>query len=232
MSKNNEAKSSQKKKKKEIEKIKFVGLPKGSVMWPTAVVSIILGIIALFFPEIKDPSSLIFLTVFTLNLLILFFDFSRGAVVGILGLLIALVSLAYAFNWSIPFKDIIGRGVIGGASAEFFIMYGLVFLLLLLFAVLFRRKFEYFQVSSNELIRKFGILGDSERFNAPDIHIKKVINDVFESILLFGAGDMVITTSKGAEFHLNNVPHINRLEKDITHLLSRLEVDVNRNGDI
>lgn len=214
------------KKEKEIRKIKIVGLPKGSILWPTAVTSFILGIVGYVFPEAINSFSMIFLIVFTINLLILFFDFSRGAVVGIIGLLIAATSLAYSFDISLPFKSLIDKGIIGGASSEFFTLYGLVFMVLLFFAIIFRRSFDYLELSSNELIRKFGILGDSQRYNAPNIQIKKHINDVFESLLLFGAGDLIIITAKGQEFHINNVPRINRLEKKITKILSRLDVEI------
>jgi hypothetical protein len=217
---------SKKTKEKNIHKIKIMGLPKGSILWPTAATSLILGLVGFIFPDAVSSFSIIFLSVFIVNLLILFFDFSRGAVVGIVGLVIAGFSLAYSFDISLPFTNLIDNGIIGGASSEFFALYGLIFLVLLFFAIVFKRSFDYFELSSNELIRKFGILGDSQRYNAPNIQIKKHINDVFESILLFGAGDLVLITSKGQEFHINNVPRINRLEKNITKILSRLDVEI------
>ncbi len=213
-------------KEKSIQKIKFVGLPKGSILWPTAATSLILGIVGFIFPDAVSSFSIIFLSVFTINLLILFFDFSRGAVVGLIGLVVASISLAYSFDIKLPFQNLIDHGIIGGASSEFFALYGIVFLILLFFAIVFKRSFDYFELSSNELIRKFGILGDSQRYNAPNIQIKKHINDVFESILLFGAGDLIIITTKGQEFHINNVPRINRLEKKMTKILSRLDVEI------
>ena len=213
-------------KDKNIQKIKIIGLPKGSILWPTAATSLILGLVGFIFPDAVSSFSIIFLSVFIVNLLILFFDFSRGAVVGIVGLIIAGFSLAYTFDISSPFTNLIDNGIIGGASSGFFTFYGLIFLLLLFFAILFKRSFDYFEISSNELIRKFGVLGDSQRYNAPNIQIKKHINDVFESLLLFGAGDLILITSKGQEFHINNVPRINRLEKNITKILSRLDVEI------
>lgn len=211
----------------QIDTIKIVGLPKGSVMWPTAVTALILGLLGLIFSNLLSIFSVIFLIVFTTNLLVLFFDFSRGAVIGIIGFIVAAFSLAFALKISVPFNNLFKTGVIHGASADFFAIYGFIFLTLLFLAMFFRRHFEYYQLSSNEMLRKFGVLGDSERFNSPEIHFKKHITDVFESLLLFGAGDLIITTVNGREFHINNVPHINKLEKRITKLLSRLDVDVN-----
>ncbi len=219
-------------KDKNIQKVKIIGLPKGSILWPTAATSLILGLIGFIFPDAVSSFSIIFLSVFIVNLLILFFDFSRGAVVGIVGLAIAGFSLAYTFDISLPFSNLIDNGIIGGASSEFFVLYGLIFLVLLFFAIVFKRSFDYFELSSNELIRKFGILGDSQRYNAPNIQIKKHISDVFESILLFGAGDLVLITSKGQEFHINNVTRINRLEKNITKILSRLDVEIRSNSSL
>jgi len=92
-------------------------------------------------------------------------------------------------------------------------------------AIIIRRNFEYYVVSSNEIVRKEGFLGDASRWNAQDLQIDKTINDVFESLLLFGAGDLKITTSRGQEFHILNVPRINRVEHDIRQILGKIEVD-------
>ena len=209
-----------------LEKIKIYGLPKGSVMWPSALGSLILGIIGNLNSDLPVSLTMIFLIIFSINLLILFFDFSRGAVVGLTGLVFGVLGVLYGLDISVSFTDYLDNGVVEGAPSEFFVFYGSIFLVLLFFAIIFRRSFEYFELNSNELVKKHGILGDSQRYNAPNLQIKKHINDVFESLLLFGSGDLVLITSDGQEFHINNVIRINRLEKNIRKLLSRLDVEI------
>lgn len=222
-------KNSKVSKGKEIEKMKIYGLPNGAVMWPTAFAALVLGSLGKYDETLlTDSTSLIFFSIFAINLLILFFDFSRGTVVGIIGIAVAIIAIVYTQDIKFPLDELISKGLIGGASPEFLIAYGTIFLLMLFFAIFFKKHFDYFELTSNEIVRKHGILGDAERFNAPNLHIKKHIIDVFESLLLFGSGDLVIITSRGQEFNIQNVPKINKIEKNIRSLLGKLEVDVNR----
>lgn len=207
-------------------KIKIWGVPTGAILWPSALSALIFGIVGNLYENLPLSTTMLFIIIFSLNLLILFFDFSRGAVMGISGLVFGIFGILYGLNVSVDLTEFINSGVVGGAPNEFFIVYGAVFLILLFFAIIFRRSFEYFEFEANELLKKHGILGDSQRFSAPNIRIKKHINDVFESILLFGAGDMVLITSDNQEFHIKNVMRINRAEKRIRQNLSKLDVEV------
>ena len=92
-------------------------------------------------------------------------------------------------------------------------------------AVLVKRSFDYYVVSSNEIVKKDGFLGDASRFSSQDVQIDKSISDILESLLLFGAGSLVLRTSRGQEFHIENVPRINKVEKEIRRLLGKIEVD-------
>lgn len=209
---------------RKIERVRIYGLPKGAVMWPTAVTAIVIGLIGLI-AEI-ETLAFVFFIVFGFNLMVLFFDFSRGVVFGIFGLIVALIAVLYGVDFEFaPVRDVVDQSIVGGASPAFLLTYGLLFMILYFIAVRFRRSFEYFELSSNEMVKKQGILGDAERFNAPDLQIKKEIGDVFESLILFGAGNLRITTAKGREFYIENVPRINRVEEDIRRLLGTLEVD-------
>lgn len=218
-----------KKKKKEKESIRIFGMPKGVVLWPTSLTAIICGIIAIIVDDIDKTLSTIFLLVFTINLAILFFDFSRGAVVGLVGIVFGLGTLAVVNKENIPFErifDTLEQGI-GGASGEFLLIYGLILLLMMSLGTLFNRTFNYYIVSRNELVSKTGILGDARRYGAPNLSITKTIPDIFESLIMFGAGNLLLVTpNRDAHFYIENVPHINRVEKRLRDLLSKLDVEV------
>ncbi|OLS28166.1 MAG: hypothetical protein HeimC2_08210 [Candidatus Heimdallarchaeota archaeon LC_2] len=218
-----------KKKKKEKESIRIFGMPKGVVLWPTSLTAIICGIIAIIVDDIDKTLSTIFLLVFTINLAILFFDFSRGAVVGLVGIVFGLGTIAVVNKENIPFERILDtlEQSIGGASGEFLLIYGLILLLMMLLGTLFNRTFNYYIVSRNELVSKTGILGDARRYGAPNLSITKTIPDIFESLIMFGAGNLLLVTpNRDAHFYIENVPHINRVEKRLRDLLSKLDVEV------
>lgn len=218
-------------KKKEKESIRIFGMPKGVVLWPTALTAIIGGIISINVndTELEKTLSTIFLLIFTLNLAILFFDFSRGAVVGLAGLLFGLGTLAVVNKENIPFEGLLNnldKGT-GGATGEFLLIYGLILLIMMLLGYLFNKTFNYYIVSRNELVSKTGILGDARRYGAPNLSITKTIPDVFESIIMFGAGNLLLVTpNRDAHFYIENVPRINRVEKQLRDLLSKLDVEV------
>jgi len=220
-----------KKQKKVSESVRIFGMPKGVVLWPSSLTAIISGIIAINVNrnDIEKTLSIIFLVIFTLNLAILYFDFSRGVVVGLIGILFGLGTLAIVNKETIPFERIVSimEQGIGGASGEFLLIYGLILLLMMSLGYLFNRSFNYYIVTRNELISKTGILGDAKRYGAPNLSITKTIPDIFESIIMFGAGNLLLVTpNRDAQFYIENVPHINRVEKRLRELLSKLDVEV------
>jgi len=214
---------------KELENIRIIGLPKGSILWPTFAFAFIGGIIGLITNSntgVMNVISGLFLIVATFNIIILFFDFSRGSIFGIFGLIIAIIVLLVNFHVTIlsSITSFLESGI-AGVSPEFLFIFGFIFLFLLMVAVFVRRSFDYFIVGSNEIVRKEGFLGDASRFNAVDVQIDKRISDVFESLLLFGSGDLTLKTNRGQEFHILNVPRINKVEKEIRRILGKIEVD-------
>lgn len=209
-----------------LESIKIVGLPKGSILWPTGVAALILGILGWLNDSNENFYSTIFLVVFTLNLLVLFYDFSRGVVVGIFGMLFGIIALLISFDVSLPLGDTVEEGI-AGASGPFLMIFGAVLMIIMITAYWFKRSFDYFIVSSNEIVKKQGILGDAERYNAPNVSTETNIPDVFESLILFGSGNLIINTKSGRSYLIENVPRINAVDKKLTELLGRIEVDTN-----
>ncbi|MHA2089815.1 MAG: hypothetical protein ACW98K_03055, partial [Candidatus Kariarchaeaceae archaeon] len=164
-----------------------------------------------------------------LNLAILYFDFSRGVVVGLIGISFGLGTLLIVNKDKLPLEQT-GENLeqgIEGASGEFLLVYGIILLTMMFLGYLFNKTFNYFIVTRNELISKTGILGDARRYGAPNLSVTKTIPDIFESLIMFGAGNLLLVTpNRDAQFFIQNVPHINRVERQLRDLLSKLEVEV------
>ena len=92
--------------------------------------------------------------------------------------------------------------------------------------VLISVQFDYWEVRPNELLHHHGILSDLERFSAPNLRIDKEINDVFEYLLLRSGRLILQPSNERRAIILDNVPFINRKEKEITGMLGALQVQL------
>jgi hypothetical protein len=111
------------------------------------------------------------------------------------------------------------------ANATFYFLFVLMMSLIYV-GVAINTRFDYWQVSGNELLHHHGMLSDLERFPAPALKIDKEIKDVFEYMLL-GSGRLILHPSNEPRaIVLENVAWINRKEKAIMKLLGTLQVRV------
>ncbi len=227
--------------------------PKIIFFWPTAIVSAILGLFAQFIP-IMNVSPLDFLyqtslsngwTIdwrvilgliwfgsFTANLFVISFDYSSSKVIAlilcvIVGVLVIILLLIYFPNLGqkLPRFSINELGLT--MSFEFYYtiagLFGFTFLIIWI-----GKHWDYYKITSQDIIHKNGILGDEERFPAPNIHIHKRITDVFEFLLLKSGELTIIPAQRTTIIHLPNVLNINKKEKEIQEVLKTLEVEVEK----
>ena len=61
-------------------------------------------------------------------------------------------------------------------------------------AVFISAKFNYWELTNNELLHHHGLLSDLKRYPAPNLRVDKEINDVFEYMLL-GSGRLILHPS-------------------------------------
>ena len=213
---------------KGVPEIKIFGTPKGAVLWPSAVTAIIVGILSKVDTfSTTNALAYIFFGVFTLNLLILFFEFGRGAVVAIAGLIIAAIfgfawaSEKYGFNISFNF----GGDGSTSATASFYLLFGFILLSLILLGTFTQRYFHYYVISPNEMIIKSGMFGDSARFPTSRMVVLKEKPDIFESLLLFGSGQLrIMTADHSSIFIIDNVPRIDKVDDKLHEMLGKIEV--------
>ncbi len=170
----------------------------------------------------------IFLIVFTLNIFIISYDFP-----GVKALMVAFGVMAVVFggayiNIQYEFLPILGRWariMTPYASSHFYFYIGLVLLLIILTSVIVNRFWNKWILEANRLVHKRGMLGDVREWPTLNLHVQKEINDIFEYFLMF-AGTVVFHTGNPNErpIVLENVPFINRKEKQIRRILESWRV--------
>ncbi|MHC4470194.1 MAG: hypothetical protein ACYS99_04455 [Planctomycetota bacterium] len=164
----------------------------------------------------------IFLWIFTFNLLVVAFEFTRMVSVALLGLVLAFVFLGL---WLEFLGDIFGwlKELNPRAEPSFFFFVFIVFTVIFLL-VFIKTRFNYWVVRGNELLHKHGFLGDVKRYRATDVKITKEIPDVLEFLLL-RAGTMVLYPAhEQRAIVLENIIGINRKEKEVKEILESFAV--------
>lgn len=199
-------------------------------LWPTCVAALVSALIMHYWGDNERAGRLaahLFYIPLAFNFLVLAFAFSRAKVITILIAFVALVFLAMYLNVTHP--DILDRfldqfrALKMQANAAFYSMFAfiLAFVYLLVFI---STRFNYWEITNNELIHHHGMLGDVERFPAPNLRISKEIDDVFQW-LMSGSGRLVFYVQEQEQaIILDNVLGINHVENRIKELLSTLSV--------
>lgn len=209
--------------------------PKVVFLYPTFLAALLAGIwtwIQLGQGVPLDAVSLtpgrIFWWVFAINLAAMAFDFTRGEFVALV-LFFGVISLAIVLldeRWQFvaPVRDALSHVQLR-AHPHLYLLIALA--LGVLFALVFiNGRFDYWEITHNELLHHHGVLSDVERYPAPNLRMTKEIPDLFEYCLL-GAGRLVLQPQGAARaIVLENVILVNRLERQIQHMLAQLAVTI------
>ncbi|MHC4600234.1 MAG: hypothetical protein ACYS47_14635 [Planctomycetota bacterium] len=220
-------------KKKEVDHIIIRPWPKMVFLYPSLILSIVFGIFSAVEPSLTGPGvdmAVYWLLAFGVNIFVMAFEFNRLRSTAIFSMIIALVAiLLYAGKEA----DLSILSSISGAvmsiqplanSRFYFAMAGIM---VVLFVFMFlHTRFDYWEVTHNELRHHHGILGNVERFPAPHLRFTKEINDVVEFLMLLSGTLVLFPASESRTLVLHNVPRINRIERNLEHLLSKLAVDI------
>jgi hypothetical protein len=188
--------------------------PKMIFLWPTAIVTLFMAFANSMWVDQRHIWGGAFLLIFAINLCVLTFEFPRATsltlAMGVLAVVLLLLLLNHSFDVIRPLKVFfVNRDIY--ASTEFYWVF--FCLLMLLFIGMFAiTRFEYWELTPNEIIHHHGILGDSERFSTAGLKINKEISDVFEYVLC-GAGRMTLLIPNVARpVVLDNILNIGRIE--------------------
>lgn len=204
--------------------------PKAVFFYPMAVAAFLCGLATQL--GLAEPQTLgfVFMVVFFVNLVVTAFEFSRHLSVAVILLCFVVILLGVLLNEQLGLAGVMASfykllSFQAGAGFYFGLCGAYVITML---GVAVDTRFDYWEIRGNEVLHHHGVLGDVERFPAPNIKLKKEIRDVFEYLLL-GAGTLVIYPS-GSErpIVLDNVPRIGALEDQITEKLHTLRVSIDR----
>jgi hypothetical protein len=225
------------KRANESESIILYSYPKLVFLYPSLIMSLVTGVyLSLFTDAPLDPANrtaiflnTLFLGVFTVNLVVLAFDFPRTTSLTLFFFAAAIVlGLVLLFTLKPEMMPII-TGVLSRfrplANATFY--WTLTLILGVIFAVsFFTLRLDYWEVRPNELLHHHGVLSNLERFSAPNLRIDKEINDLFEYLLLRSGRLILHPSNERRAIILDNVPFIKDKERQITQLLGALKVDI------
>ncbi|MBY0586369.1 hypothetical protein K2X85_04285 [bacterium] len=204
----------------------FRSWPKMVFLWPTTLACIAMGLATQFNPENQILWGSLFMTVLGVNLLVLTFDFPRTTSLTFTAMIIAVVLGLILLNQYVkifPALEQFFSSLKISASPHFY--YVLFAVMLLLFAgMYFITRFDYWELSSNELIHHKGFLGDVERFTTAGLKLNSELTDVFE-YALWGSGTIVMSPQGSPRpIVLDNVPSIKKVTRRVDEILEARKV--------
>lgn len=214
------------------DKIILRAWPKMLFLWPSALVALAAGIGTSFTPETSTRWEFwgtLFLAVFALNLMVVTFEFPRSTS---LTLVLACVALAWIlveinrrYNIIAPLSDFI-EALELAAMPDFYFAIFTVYILLLL-GMFISTRFNYWEISNNELVHHKGLMQDMERFSTDGLQYTKQITDFFE-YLIGRSGRLIVQTPAFEQpIVLDNVIGINRVASTLDTMLEARRVVVN-----
>jgi hypothetical protein len=215
----------------------LIPYPKIVFLYPTFLTALAVAIFhSIVGPSLTPPleasaivPSVIFLAVFTLNIIILGFDFPRTTSLMIFFLVVAVaLGLVLLFVLYPDFLPILTGALLQfqpTANAAFFWAIAVVIFVITVVAWVYAR-FDCWEARPNELLHHHGLWGDLERFPAPGTRIDKEINDVFEYLLLRSGRLILHPANERRPIILDNVPFIRKKEAILTRMLGALQVDI------
>ena len=113
------------------------------------------------------------------------------------------------------------------ATPQVYLFFSLGYLILMGCATIVNR-FEYWEVTPNELLHNYGPMSDLLRYPAANVKIEKEIPDLFEYLLARSGRLIIYPNNERKAIILDNVLNVNAVEEQIKHLLGALEVRVDR----
>ncbi len=194
-------------------------LPSFVVLYPTMLVAFLAGILGLWGGY---NLSFAFLLTILINFLILAFDFDRITTIALVAIIGFVVLAVPRLNLDL---ELIKHIVDFKPEVEpaFYLGYGGIMFVIFIW-VFIDTRFDYWEITPNELMHHHGFMGDVERFPAPNLSMKKEIHDVFE-FLLMGSGRLLLYPSgKDRPVVLDNVMRINKVEDRVKTILASLRV--------
>lgn len=211
--------------------IYVASFPQIIYLWPTIAVlflsAFLQGVVG------TDPVVLGWLSIviFSLNLLILVQDFDQKRFLILSLSLIAIFLAAWIVNlYGFTFLQSITQWLFGfqpALSTDAYVLFGLILLVLLIWGLI-SPLFSYWKLEQNEFIHYSQPVGKDMSIARTGCTIYKEVPDVFECILGFGAGSLVIRKENQILATIPHIPFLGLRMKTIEHMLSETRVIVDK----
>ena len=220
------------------ESVLLVPYPKIVFLYPTFLLAIVAAIWTQFLADPFAPENhiaggigMLFLGLFTVNLVILAFDFPRTTSLTLFFFAAAVAMgliLLFTFQPKLwPRNHRLHSSFPPRGQRHFYwtiaVILGGMFI-----AVAVMVRFDYWEVRGNELLHHHGFLANLERLSAPNLRMEKEINDIFEFLLLKSGRLIIYTSNDRQPIVLDNVPFIDKKEAAVMRMLGALQVQVRR----
>ncbi len=194
-------------------------------LYPSLIMAIVCGLWVTFgeaTPADPGASGLVFTLLFFFNLSIIAFDYTRltSIIVVLLLVIVGLLSAIFPAVGDV-ITSVMDQPLFMNATF-YWVWAGLLAFILAL--VWIKTRIDYWEIKNQELLHHHGLLGDVERWPAPNMRITKEINDVMEYALMRAGRLVLIPARENKALVIKNVPNINRIEQDMQAILSTLRV--------
>ena len=219
-------------KSQSVDKTVLRPYPKVIFFYLTWLAALVCGILTATFSEgenadkVQKVATYVFLWIFTFNLLVVAFEFSRMLSVAVLffGLALAFLGL-----WLDFLPNVFGflKGIHPTADHAFFFFIFIVFTGIYLLVFL-QTRFNYWTVRKNELLHKHGFLGDVKRYHAQDVKLEKEIPYVLEYLLLRSGSMILYPKGEDRAIVLENIIGIQRKEKEVKEILESYAIRIDK----
>lgn len=192
----------------ELMKVKIVPIPTKTIFYyPTFLLAGLMAILSAVFPAHVNTFGQIFLFVGFINAIVVTFEFPRATIITVIMSVAAVILGLYLLNQSWEIFPGIARffkSLDVHATPQF---YSIVCVggILLIAGILFMTRFDYWELTPNELIHHHGLLGDVERFATNAMRFNKEITDIFEYMILRSGTLHITLPSQPKPITLDNV---------------------------
>lgn len=209
---------------------------------PTFVTALVMGIVQLILNKTTsipleeriegsgymNIMGIVFFIIFTLNFILVAFDFDRMLTIILSILVVAIVAVILLINAYTDFLTQIWANFPTMRlyfSTQFYFCFAIVLFLILLFTW-FKALFNYYVIEGNELLHHKGFGGGVERWPATNMSVVKEFPDLIE-LLFFRSGTLILSPPRTERaMVLTNVFFINKKIEQMNEILGRLKVDI------
>ena len=180
------------------------------------------------FNECCSSTYISVLWVFTFNLLVVSFEFSRMLSVALFLFSLAIVFMGMWLGFLDGLFKFLGN-IQPHADPAFFFFVFIVFTVIYVF-VFFQTRFNYWVVRRNELLHKHGFLGDVKRYHAQGVKLDKEIPDILEFVLLRSGSMVLHMEHEDRAIVLENIIGINKKEDEVKAILESYAVRIEKDN--